>query len=83
MPQTLHAREKSTNNEKNHQPPPNSIYSQTYSWQEKSKGRSVQDQKHEPHVKKTEKEDKHGDPVGTHDTNAHRELKYNECRSYD
>jgi len=46
-------------------------------------GHSVQDQKHEPHVKKTEKEDEHGGLVGTHDTNAHRELEYNECQSYD
>jgi len=46
-------------------------------------GRNVQDQKCEPHSKNYEKEDGHDGAVGTHDTNAHHEPDYNECRNYD
>jgi len=45
--------------------------------------RNIQSQKYGPHEKNYEKEDEHDGPVGTHDTNAHRELKYIEYRNYD
>jgi hypothetical protein len=52
----LGAKEKSKSNERNHQPPPDSIYNQKCWVQEKSTGLSEQDQKHASHAKKKKKE---------------------------
>jgi len=38
---------------------------------------------HVRHEKNYKKEDEHDGPVGTHDTNAHREPEYIEYRNYD
>jgi len=73
MSQTWRAKEKSKSNERNHQPPPDSIYNQKCWVQEKSTCHNEQDQRHVSHAKKKKKEVEHDDQAGTHDKGAQQE----------